>query len=384
MKRHLTPLQRFLKPMLRIAGTANAVPAKEIGSVLGVPLVTIALCAVASAQPQPVPAKGPLPTPGQTQQQDDGPVEGDERLLAPLHPELKKMVAGRAPLNPEQTIFLDLPQKKVLLHTEIACNDCILEMFCCLERTKEHESILWLRGKSTAVHAALLALGIEPGSPVEYQPKFKQATGPQIDIFVNWVDEDGKKQRCTAQKWMRTAINRYYVEKLDSPPPGLKLPYMELRYDPFNKEVLWFGHMSKEEKEKLLTKWDNKQYQKAIEKFYTESQPKEMKARFVFGGSYEFVPEGLKKKVYAADGGQLICVANFAAATIDVSEVSSADDGGQSYEAWQERIPPRGTPVIMELIPRREKSKPTKPTDGSTEEASEEKSKEQDAQKDDA
>lgn len=304
------------------------------------------------AQLQPIPANGPLPAPGQPPQQNGGPAAQDERVLAPLPPALKKMLTGKAPLNPEQTIFLDLPQKKVLLHTEIACNDCILEMFCCLERTKEHESILWLRGKSTAVHAAFLALGFEPGTPVEYQPKFKQATGPTVDIYVHWVDEDGKKQRCTAQTWMRTAINRYYVEKLDSPPPGLKLPFMELRYDPFNKEVLWFGHMTKTEKEKLLTKWDNRQYQTAIKKFYTESQPKEMKAEFVFGGSYEFVPEGLKKKVYAADGGQLICVANFASATIDVREVSSADDGGQSYEAWQERIPPRGTPVIMELIPR--------------------------------
>ena len=76
-----------------------------------------------------------------------------------------------------------------------------------------------------------------------------------------------------------------------------------------------------------------------------------MSAEFVFPGSYEFTPEGGDKKFYAAEGGQLICVANFASSVIDVKEASSADDGVQSYEADPESVPPRGTPVIVELIP---------------------------------
>ena len=57
------------------------------------------------------------------------------------------------------------------------------------------------------------------------------------------------------------------------------------------------------------------------------------------------------KRFYAADDGYLICVANFAASLLDVKEASSASDGGQSYEGWPGRVPPRGTPVILELIP---------------------------------
>ena len=81
-------------------------------------LLVCSFCPALMAQLQPIPANGPLPAPGQPPQQNGGPAAQDERVLAPLPPALKKMLTGKAPLNPEQTIFLDLPQKKVLLHTE--------------------------------------------------------------------------------------------------------------------------------------------------------------------------------------------------------------------------------------------------------------------------
>ena len=62
---------------------------------------------------------------------------------------------------------------------------------------------------------------------------------------MNWVDAEGKlhRQGCSVS-WMRTSVSRYFSQSLPQPPPGIKLPLMELRYDPFNKEILWYGAMS--------------------------------------------------------------------------------------------------------------------------------------------
>lgn len=281
------------------------------------------------------------------------PAQPEIPALQALPAQLSKLLEEGVPLNPDRTVLLDKKKNRVLLHTQVACNDCLLEMFCCLEQTKEHESILVLRGMAKTVHVGLLAAGAEPGRPAEFTPEFKPPTGQQIDIFVNWVDDKGQLQRCDARKWMRHSVSRYYSQHLPSPPPGVKLPLMELRYDPFNKEILWFGQMSVEQRDQLLKLWDDKQYQQAIRKFSTQSQPRPMDVEFVFAGSYQWKPEGAAAEVYAAEGGELICVANFASSVIDVKEASSASDGGQSYEAWPGRVPPRGTPVIVELVPVR-------------------------------
>lgn len=279
--------------------------------------------------------------------------EDDRRRLTPLPDVLQQRLKKATPLNPEKTILLGAERDRVFLHTHVACTDCLLEMFCCLEQTKEHESVLALRGKAYVVHAGLLATGTKPGQPASFDPKFEPPKGPQIDLIVHWVDETGKVKQAKAQDWMRHSVSRYYGKPLASPPPGVKLPLMELRYDPYNKEIIWFGQMSEKQRDHLLKLWDNADYQAAIKSFFKDSQPRPMKAEFVFAGSYEFVPEGTSKKVYAAEGGQLICVANFASATIDVREESSASDGGQSFEANPELVPPRGTPVLLELVPQK-------------------------------
>ena len=49
---------------------------------------------------------------------------------------------------------------------------------------------------------ALLAVGAKPGSPVSFNP-YKAASGPVIDVFVEWLDEDGNKRRERAQEWIR-------------------------------------------------------------------------------------------------------------------------------------------------------------------------------------
>lgn len=278
--------------------------------------------------------------------EDEGPAP-----LPPLSGKLQALVESTVSLNPEKTVFLDKANNRLLLRTHVVCEDCLLEMLCCPEQTKEHESLLSFRGRVSVVHSGLLALGAKQGKPASFDPEFTAPTGQQIDIFVNWTDADGKFHRKDARSWMRTSVSRYYSHPLPKPPPGVKLPLMELRYDPYNKEILWYGQMSDEQRTKLLTLWDDKSYHAAIEKFHSESQPRPMKANFVFAGSYHYSRVEGGPEIYAAEDGYFVCVANFAASLIDVKEPSSANDGGQAFEGWKGRVPTKGTAVILELVP---------------------------------
>lgn len=267
------------------------------------------------------------------------------------------------PLNPNGTVLLDVKGKRVLLKTHVALRQGALEMFCCLKQTKEHESILSLDAKAYVVHTALVALNAKPGAPVRFNPDYQPPTGQKINIFVNWTDEKGKAHRVPAQSWVRQSINRYRIAKMESLPEGLTLPKnTELRYDKKLKELSWYGPMSEKQKREFLALSNDKAYRAAIDSFYDQSQPREMNADWVFTGSGLFKDEDTGKEYYLAEDGDLICVANFASATIDVAAASSAQNDDRLFEAYTDRIPPKDTPVTVELIPviEAEKTPPAK------------------------
>ena len=102
-------------------------------------------------------------------------------------------------------------------------------------------------------------------------------------------------------------------------PKGFAMPEKtELRHDPKRGELIWFGPMSEAERDRLLALSADKTYQQAIRTFFSDSQSKEMDAEFVFAGSGFFV-DGNGKRHYMAESGNIICVANFSDATIDVA-----------------------------------------------------------------
>lgn len=256
------------------------------------------------------------------------------------------------PLNPQKTVLLDRAGGKLILETEVVFRNGLLEMLVCLKQTKEHESILSLDAKARTVHAGLLALGAKPGKPVSWDPDFHPPTGQEIEITLMWQDEEGKWQRSKAQRWMRGVTRKYFIAGLKKLPEGFQLPEdSDLRYDPKHQELLWFGIMSDDDKKMLLKLSADPNYQKAVKTLYEDSQIKPMKSEWVFAGSGFFVEEGTGKRYYLAENGNLICVANFSSATLDVREESSADASGLSYEAWEDRIPPLGTRVRVELKP---------------------------------
>lgn len=270
--------------------------------------------------------------------------------------------AAPIPLSPTGSILLDKPGNRLLLKTRVCLREGILEMLACPRQTKEHESILSFDGPAEIVHAGLLALGAKPGAPARFDGKYQPPTGTRIEIHASWKDMSGQPQRVPAQSWIRHTTNRYFEAPLERLPAEIVLERKDdsLRYDSTNKLLLWFGTLTSEQRDRFLKLSDNQPYRKAVQAIYQMSQPRELKAEFVFVGSrFVRLEDGTER--YLANDGSLICVANFSDAMIDINIQSSADNAaGLLFEPWTERVPPVDTEVMLELlVVSAEKSSPS-------------------------
>jgi hypothetical protein len=86
-----------------------------------------------------------------------------------------------------------------------------------------------------------------------------------------------------------------------------------------------------------------------------------LKTDWVFAGSELIKVPGHEKPVFAADDGDLITVANFSSAILDLPFASTATDTDRLYVANTDRIPARGTNVLMVLSPRPASAPPAPP-----------------------
>jgi hypothetical protein len=293
----------------------------------------------------------------------DEPLAGTE--AAPKKPQGTKLPedflesSELTPLNPQKTVLLDLAGKRILLKARVCLTEGLLEMLLCPHQTKEHESILATEAQAFTVHTGLLALGCKEGKAARYDSeneKYTPASGQIIDLFMHWVDTDGKLHRERAQNWVRRSRHHYYQENFETLPADLKLvPDGNLRYDDVNQYLFWYGPMTDAELAECLKMSSNKKFQAAIHRFHKEGQEKPMVADWVFVGS-GFYEDGDAPKQYLAEGGYMICVANFPMAMLDVATPSDSN-GTESltYEAATERLPPRESEVMIELVPRPEK-----------------------------
>lgn len=76
---------------------------------------------------------------------------------------------------------------------------------------------------------------------------------------------------------------------------------------------------------------------------------KPMQWDWVFAGSKIYKDDSTGQEMYLADGGELICVANFVTSTLDLSVRSDAANSGLVFDAFTENIPKRDTPVRLVL-----------------------------------
>ncbi len=191
-------------------------------------------------------------------------------------------------LDPQERVWADKKHQRVVVDGYIALQQGSLEMLACLAGTKEHESIVATFCKAQTVHAGLLAIGAKAGKPVQWQPDYVPPSGSEIQVMALWRDENGEKQRSDVRRWCRVV----------------------------------------------------------------GSQDKTLEANFVFAGSILWEDPDTGKKMYQAEGGDLICVSNFSTATLDVPLESSAVNTGLMFAAFSERIPKVGTPIrlVLQLV----------------------------------
>lgn len=111
--------------------------------------------------------------------------------------------AGARRLSPKYDVWVDPKQGVVLIDGQVSLRRGMLEMFACTRNTKEHESVVSANTEAFLVHTALLTLGAEPGTPVQFVPEYQPPTGTEIDVRVLWHDADGKEHTARAQEWVR-------------------------------------------------------------------------------------------------------------------------------------------------------------------------------------
>jgi hypothetical protein len=178
-------------------------------------------------------------------------------------------------------------KRRVLFDAYVCFREGPLEQLLCRKGTKEHEAILAADIDARDIHRALLLTGAKEGSPVRYQPKFQAPSGSAIRVTLRFED-NGKVKMVPAQQWVRDRQSR-----------------KELEYD------------------------------------------------WVFAGSIllDNVFEKGGPPLYAANGGDVICVSNFEDAMLDLPINSSKDNSELEFEAWTNRIPPLDTKVVVILEP---------------------------------
>lgn len=106
-------------------------------------------------------------------------------------------------LSPQHEVWIDKVNKRVILGGQVCLREGQLEMFACLAKTKEHESVVAVNSKAFLVHAGLVAIGAEPGHPAQFRPTYKAASGTPVEITVYWTDAQGKRNQLRAQEWLK-------------------------------------------------------------------------------------------------------------------------------------------------------------------------------------
>lgn len=219
----------------------------------------------------------------------------EEQTRSPVVDDPDKLI--RLPLDAKDRIWITPDGKSVVLLGRVALREGLLELFACRIGTKEHESVVSVRLKPYLIHAALLAVGAEPGRPVQFTPRFVPPSGDEIEILIRWIDAQGRRREVRAQEWV--------LDQAAS----------------------------------------------------TETKKKEMTTPWVFTGSMIYKDSSGANHYVADESGELFGLSNFVGAILDIPIESSADNNQLLFTCFTERIPETGTPLTLILTPVKNKNR---------------------------
>jgi hypothetical protein len=106
-----------------------------------------------------------------------------------------------------------LPDKKrrVIVASYVCLREGQLELLLCRKHTKEHEAILAADVDARVIHKALLLAEAKEGSPVQFVPKYRPASGTAIKVSLQYEDK-GKLVTVPARSWIKNARNGKLLE----------------------------------------------------------------------------------------------------------------------------------------------------------------------------
>ncbi len=134
-----------------------------------------------------------------TQSESDPSLEAaTNQIFSPLPP-----VKGLIALNREQKVWIDKDKKRIVVDGEICLTKGPLELLVSPVGGKTHEAVIKTDAKPSTVHAGLLAVGGQQGTPVTYGPEYRPATGSVVEILVVWWDEEGVRHEAQGQEFVR-------------------------------------------------------------------------------------------------------------------------------------------------------------------------------------
>ncbi len=126
---------------------------------------------------------------------------------AATQPSDASKLAGLADKLPGITV--DLKNKTVDLQAVVATPDAKwLELLACTKGTREYESILTVSARPTHIHLALLMIGLEPGSPMQWVSQGPDkpvqvvpASGARVKVTLIY-EKEGKEVQVGANQWI--------------------------------------------------------------------------------------------------------------------------------------------------------------------------------------
>ena len=88
-----------------------------------------------------------------------------------------------------------------------------LEVLCCAPNTREHETFLITTARASHIHAAMLAVGLNPGAPGGWTLQDRtltpvQPSGDRLSVRAAFTDKDGREVEQNPLDWIVNARDR--------------------------------------------------------------------------------------------------------------------------------------------------------------------------------